>query len=154
MLSVAALLMVLPRSCTCSLKDLHLRLNELGLHPDQLLDILGPNDSMGKFESRQNIMLREVHCLLADVQRADLTRLNSLSDGGNGFLSCSYIFVEGQLGLFNLRSATARISLGNSNFGDGTAITLLRCTDEAQSTHLGMGLVAESQVRSRRHIFQ
>ena len=89
MLSVAALLMVLPRSLHLLSSDLHLRLNELGLHPDQFLDILGPNHSMGKFESRQNIMLREVHCLLADVQRADLTRLNPLSDGGNSFLSCS-----------------------------------------------------------------
>ena len=33
-------------------QGLHLRLKELGLHPDQFLDVLGLNDFLGKFEGR------------------------------------------------------------------------------------------------------
>jgi hypothetical protein len=36
-------------------QGLNLRLEELGVHPDHLLDVLGLNDLLGSFEGRQNI---------------------------------------------------------------------------------------------------
>ncbi len=101
MLSIAALLTVSPKSFTCSARTSHLRLNELGLNSDQFLGVFGLEEFLGKLKGRHNIALGEVHCLIADILRADLTRLNSIFKGGNCLLCRTHIASEGGLGLFD-----------------------------------------------------